>query len=462
MKRSKQKAALEKFAATDAILESISDGVFTVDGEWRVRSFNRAAETITGVPREEAIGRRCDEVFRSSLCGEECALQQTMQTGRPIIGKSAYIVTAEGERIPISISTAVLKDADGKVIGGAEVFRDLSEVDALRQELAGRFHAGDLVSRSPVMQRLFEVLPAIAASPSTVLIQGETGTGKELVARTIHELSPRKDAPFVAVNCGALPDTLLESELFGYKAGAFTGATKNKPGRFALAKGGTLLLDEIGEVSPALQVRLLRVLQERVYEPLGATRSEKADVRVIAATNRDLLALSQEGTFREDLYYRINVVRVELPPLRRRKEDIPLLVEQFIARFNRLQGRDVTDINNEALSLLMAYDWPGNVRELENAIEHAFILCSSGRIGLAHLPETLTGVMRDSSADGGLRTARDALDVQAINAALERTGGNRAAAARELGIHTSTLFRKMRALNIQPPERDGRSRRKTR
>jgi len=462
MKRSKQKAALEKFAATDAILESISDGVFTVDGEWRVRSFNRAAETITGVPREEAIGRRCDEVFRSSLCGEECALQQTMQTGRPIIGKSAYIVTAEGERIPISISTAVLKDADGKVIGGAEVFRDLSEVDALRQELAGRFHAGDLVSRSPVMQRLFEVLPAIAASPSTVLIQGETGTGKELVARTIHELSPRKDAPFVAVNCGALPDTLLESELFGYKAGAFTGATKNKPGRFALAKGGTLLLDEIGEVSPALQVRLLRVLQERVYEPLGATRSEKADVRVIAATNRDLLALSQEGTFREDLYYRINVVRVELPPLRRRKEDIPLLVEQLIARFNRLQGRDVTGINNEALSLLMAYDWPGNVRELENAIEHAFILCSSGRIGLAHLPETLTGATRDSSADGGLRAARDTLDAQAISAALERTGGNRAAAARELGIHTSTLFRKMRALNIQPPERDGRSRRKTR
>jgi transcriptional regulator with PAS, ATPase and Fis domain len=266
----------------------------------------------------------------------------------------------------------------------------------------------------------------------------------------------------VAVNCGALPDTLLESELFGYKAGAFTGATKNKPGRFALAKGGTLLLDEIGEVSPALQVRLLRVLQERVYEPLGATRSEKADVRVIAATNRDLLALSQEGTFREDLYYRINVVRVELPPLRRRKEDIPLLVEQFIARFNRLQGRDVAGINNEALSLLMAYDWPGNVRELENAIEHAFILCSSGRVGLAHLPETLTGATRKSSADGGLRTARDALDVQAINAALERTGGNRAAAARELGIHTSTLFRKMRALNIQPPERDGRSRRKTR
>lgn len=462
MRRKKQSPETKIPTATDAILESISDGVFTVDDGWRVTSFNRAAEKITGVSRREAIGRPCAEVFRSSLCGAECALQKTLKTGRPVIGKSAYIVNADGDRIPISISTAVLKDERGKVIGGAEVFRDLSELDALRQELQGRFRAGDLVSRSPVMQRLFEVLPAIAASPSTVLIQGETGTGKERVARTLHALSPRKGGPFVAVNCGALPDTLLESELFGYKAGAFTGATKNKPGRFALAKGGTLLLDEIGEVSPALQVRLLRVLQERVYEPLGATRSEKADVRVIAATNRDLLALSQEGTFREDLYYRINVVRVELPPLRRRKEDIPLLVEQFIARFNRLQGKDVMGINNEALSLLMAYDWPGNVRELENAIEHAFILCSSGRIGLAHLPETLTGVMRDSSADGGLRTARDALDVQAINAALERTGGNRAAAARELGIHTSTLFRKMRALNIQPPERDGRSRRKTR
>jgi len=216
---------------TRAILESISDGVFTVDAAWRVTSFNRAAETITGVPRKEAIGRRCADVFRSNMCGPECALQTTLKTGRPVIGRSGYIINAEGDRIPISISTAVLKDHAGRVIGGAEVFRDLSEVDALRRELEGRFQVGDLVSRSPVMQRLFEVLPAIAASPSTVLVQGETGTGKELVARTLHTLSPRAQAPFVAVNCGALPDTLLESELFGYKAGAFTGATRNKPGR---------------------------------------------------------------------------------------------------------------------------------------------------------------------------------------------------------------------------------------
>ena len=458
MKRNKQNPEAQKPTATDAIMESISDGVFTVDGEWRVTSFNRAAERITGVSRKEAIGRRCAEVFRSSMCGAECALQKTLKTGRPIIGKSGYIINADGERLPISISTAVLKDADGRVTGGAEVFRDLSEIDALLRELEGRVRVGELVSHSPVMQKLFEVLPAIAASPSTVLIQGETGTGKELMARTLHALSPRKGRPFIAVNCGALPDTLLESELFGYKAGAFTGAVKDKPGRFALAKGGTLFLDEIGEVSPALQVRLLRVLQERVYEPLGSTRSERADVRVIVASNRDLLERCREGAFREDLYYRVNVVRVELPPLRRRKEDIPLLAEQFIARFNRLQHKTVTGIGPEALSLLMAHDWPGNVRELENVIERAFILCGDGRIDLPHLPESLTGtgVARAATDGACLREVRAALDAQAIRAALERAGGNRLAAAKALGVHKTTLFRKVRALGIDLPEQDGR------
>ena len=437
---------------TEAILESISDGVFTVDMEWRVMSFNRAAEKITGVPRREALGRPCAEVFKSSLCGPECALHKTLKTARPIIGKSAYIVNADGERIPISISTAVLKDADGKVTGGAEVFRDLSEIDALRRELEGRVRVGELVSRSPVMQKLFEVLPAIAASPSTVLIQGETGTGKELVARTLHALSPRKDAPFVAVNCGALPDTLLESELFGYKKGAFTGAVKDKSGRFALAKGGTLFLDEIGDVSQALQVRLLRVLQERVYEPLGATRSEKADVRVVVATNRDLQQLCRDGAFREDLYYRINVVRVELPPLRKRKEDIPLLAEQFIARFNRLQNKTVGGLAPEALSLLMAHDWPGNVRELENVIERAFILCGAENIGLQHLPENLTRAKMtrtQAAASGHIKDTRAIAEAQAIRLALERSNGNRQAAARALGIHKTTLFRKIKALGLE-------------
>lgn len=444
----------------EAILESISDGVFTVDMEWCVTSFNRAAEEITGVPRQEAIGRRCSDVFRSSMCGASCALRQTLETGKPVIGKSGYIIDADGNRIPISISTAILRDGEGRVIGGAETFRDLSEVEALRQELEGKFRVGDLVSRSPLMQRVMEVLPAIASSPSTVLILGETGTGKELVARTIHSLSPRNQGPFIAVNCGALPDTLLESELFGYKTGAFTGAHKDKPGRFALAGGGSIFLDEIGEVSPALQVRLLRVLQERTYEPLGATRSEEADVRVIVATNKDLAEEVRRGRFREDLYYRVNVMRVELPPLRRRKEDIPFLVEQFVARFNGLQQKSIQGIAVEALSLLMAYDWPGNIRELENVIERAFILCNEGLIGISHLPGELTAHELTAGVDADVRFAHDILDAQAIRGALERNAFNRLAAARELGIHKTTLFRRIKKLGIPLPEEDGRTRRK--
>lgn len=444
---------------TEAILESISDGVFTVDLDWRITSFNRAAEEITGVPRKEAIGRRCADVFRSSMCEADCALRQTLEKGRPIIGKSGYIIDAAGQRIPISLSTAVLKDSDGAVVGGAETFRDLSDVEVLRRELERKFQIGNLVSRSPLMQKVFEILPAVAASPSTVLILGETGTGKERIARMIHEFSTRKEGPFVAVNCGALPDTLLESELFGYKVGAFTGATRDKPGRFALASGGTLFLDEISEISPALQVRLLRVLQERIYEPLGSIRSEKTDVRILVASNSDLAEKMRDNTFREDLYYRVNVVRVELPPLRRRKEDILLLVEQFIALFNRSRQKSIRGISVEALSLLMAHDWPGNVRELENVIERSFIMCDGDQIGIGHLPDELTA--RSASAGEGrdTKTAHDLLDAQAIRAALKRSAFNRRVAAKELGIHKTTLYRRMRKLGISLPKRDGRGRR---
>ena len=456
MKKQKKTAA-SSLSSTDSILESISDGVFTVDQDWRITSFNRAASKITGIPREEAMGRFCSDVFRSSMCEADCALRKTLRSGKPAIGRSCYIIDSNGRRIPISVSTAVLKDGQGRIAGGAETFRDLTELEELRQELKVRSHVGNLVSLSPVMQKVFEVIPAVAASPSTVLILGETGTGKELVARTIHELSPRKDGPFTAVNCGALPDALLESELFGYKAGAFTGANRDKPGRFALAKGGTLFLDEIGEVSPALQVKLLRVLQDRVYEPLGSVRSEKADVRVIAATNRDLSGLVKKGLFREDLYYRINVVRLELPPLRKRKEDIPSLAEHFITRFNRLQEKAVQGLTSEALSLLMAHDWPGNIRELENAVERAFILCSKGSIGVCHLPEELTVRYCDSTMPSSMRSARDTLEALTIRKALERNKGSRIAAARELGIHKSTLFRKIRKLGVSRAGKEGPS-----
>lgn len=457
MNRHTRKAGLPP-DSTQTILESISDGVFTVDHDWCVTSFNRAAEEITGIPRDEAIGRRCCEVFRASMCETDCAMRKTMDSGQQIVNKSAYIVDANGRRIPISVSTALLRDAAGGIIGGVETFRDLSLVEELRKEIEQRYEIGDMVSRSSAMRKLFDVLPQVAASDSTVVIEGETGTGKELLARAIHSLSPRKDKPFVAVNCGALPDTLLESELFGYKAGAFTGADGDKLGRFAMAEGGTLFLDEIGDVSPALQVRLLRVLQERVYEPLGATKSVKSNVRVITASNKNLADQVKLGEFRQDLYYRINVVRLELPPLRSRKEDIPLLIEHFIQRFNRLQGRAVTGVTHDTLALLMAHDYPGNVRELENIIEHAFVLCQDTVVGSRCLPESVAA--RHSPTPSHPRVSYDsavqAAEAQAILETLERCGGNRNEAAKVLGMHKSTFFRKVRALGIALPAQDGR------
>jgi PAS domain S-box-containing protein len=446
--------------STGIILESISDGVFTVDRDWRITSFNRAAEAITGISREEAIGKPCPDVFRASMCEVDCALRHTLETGIPVINRSAFIIDAEGRRIPVSVSTALLRDEQGNVIGGAETFRDLSLVEELRRELQGRFQVGDLVSRSPLMRRIFDVLPQIGESESTVLIQGETGTGKELLARALHSLSRRHDKPFIAVSCGALPDTLLESELFGYKAGAFTGAARDKPGRFSLADGGTLFLDEIGEISPALQVRLLRALQERTFEPLGGTRSVRVDVRVIVATNRDLAAQVKKGAFRQDLFYRINVVRLAMPPLRKRKEDIPLLVDHFVARGNRVQGKSLPGVSPEALSFLMAHDYPGNIRELENIIEHAFVLCAEGQIELRHLPEDFISHVPAKRKRGVMEDTVREVESQTIREALRRNGYNRLAAARELGIHKSTLFRKMKALGIPLPEEDGRSTRR--
>ena len=442
----------------EIILESISDGVFTVDHQWRITTFNRAAETITGIGRAEAIGRRCSEVFRASMCEADCALRRTMESGTPIVNCSAYIIDAKGRRIPISVSTALLRDARGRTVGGVETFRDLSLIEELRKQLEGRYELGDMVSRSASMRRIFEILPQVAASDSTVLIQGETGTGKEVLARAIHTQSSRGAKPFVAVNCGALPEHLLESELFGYVKGAFTGADKDKPGRFALADGGTLLLDEIGDLSPALQVKLLRVLQERTYEPLGSTKTLKTNARILTATNRDLAGLVKTGEFRQDLFYRINVIRLDLPPLRRRKEDIPALVERFVQRLNLRQARTVRGISPQAMALLMAHDYPGNIRELENVIEHAFILCLGEQIEPCHLPEALTG--RPVEATLPKSSSLTIMEAQVIRDTLTQNGNNRLATARALRMHKSTLFRKIKALGIELPPEDGRSTRR--
>jgi len=423
--------------------------VFTVDLDWRVTFFNQAAAEIIGVPAAEALGRPCCEVFRASVCESACVLRHTLEIGKPVVNRAIAILRADGREIPISVSTALLKNEFGEIIGGVETFRDLSLVEELRREIRRQYRLQDILSKSPLMQKIFSLLPEIAHSDSTVLIQGESGTGKELVARALHNLSQRAKAPFVAVNCGALPDTLLESELFGHTAGAFTDARKDRLGRFALAEKGTLFLDEIGDISPALQVRLLRVLEERTYMPLGSSRSMKADVRIITATHKDLARFVEDGTFRTDLYYRINVVKIKLPRLAARKEDIPLLAEHFIERFNKLKGKKILGLSHEVLAIFMRHEWPGNIRELENAIEHAFILCPSGLIQPQHLPEHLQPENQSGLILTGLTL--EEIEKKALWEALERNQWRRLATARELGVDKSTLRRKINHYRINPP-----------
>jgi PAS domain S-box-containing protein len=440
------------------ILDSISSGVIAVDEQGRITSLNRAAERLTGWSHDAVLGRPCAELLGIDRDDDVCLLAETRRTGRSTVDQPSCIRDRGGRRLAVSVSTAALRDPDERVVGAVATLRALSTAEPPSEPPLAKRAVDYIIGRSPAMEQLFQLVPQFAQSSSTILIEGASGTGKELFARALHDLSPRCDRPFVAVNCGALPDTLLESELFGYKAGAFTDARQDKPGRFALADGGTIFLDEVGDVSPAMQIKLLRVLQERVFEPLGSVESVKVDVRVIAATNQDLGELVHNGGFREDLYYRINIVRLPLPPLRERREDIPLLVEHFVEKFNRLQGKRVADVADDVLAILMSHDFPGNIRELENILEYAFVLCRGGRIEPEHLPPSLreqpplTGAGRRKAL-----TLRD-LETLHIRDALRRCHGNRAAAARELGIDPSTLFRKLKTLRIQVAEGDGRKR----
>ena len=436
------------------ILDSINEGVFTVDLDWRITTFNKAAEIITGVEKRDAIGSLCCDVFRTNVCESDCALRKTLEKGVSVLNATAHIINPEGERIPIRLSTAILKDDEGEIIGGVETFQDLRQIEELRKELQSRYTFEDIVGRSAAMKQLFEILPQIAKSSTTVLIEGNSGTGKELFARAIHNLSPRKNKPFIAINCAALPDSLLESELFGHKAGAFTDAKKDKKGRFALAHGGTIFLDEIGDVSPAMQVRLLRVLQERVIEPLGGITPVPIDVRVITATNKNLKELVKEEAFREDLYYRVRVIHLALPSLGERREDIPLLCEHLIAKFNSLQDRSIAGLSDEVLSVLMEHNYPGNVRELENIIEHAFVLCRGELIEVNHLPLELRPTTKAQTTTQAMTL--DAIEKLFITETLQRRKGNRKQAALDLGINASTLYRKIKSLDIETPDADGR------
>jgi len=432
------------------ILNSIADGVFTTDNEGKITFINKAGEEITGFPSKEAIGHYCFDVFRADICQTRCALKETLKTKKEITNLPVTILNKEGRKIPISISTAVLKDERGQIIGGVETFRDLSAIEELKKELAEKYTIGDIISKNHLIHDIFHILPHVAESDSTVLIQGASGTGKELFAKAIHHLSRRKEKPFIKVNCGALPDTLLESELFGYVKGAFTDAKKDKPGRLALAHGGTLFLDEVGDMSPSLQVKLLRALQEKEFEPLGSTSSRTTDVRIIAATNKDLSRLMEEGKFREDLFYRLHVVKIELPLLSQRKEDLPLLIDHFIKKLNAKMGKQITGVSEQVLRVLLQYDYPGNVRELENILEHAFVLCRGSLIDLDCLPKKIAGgpMGMALSVSSDEKNPLQQAEASAIEHALKKYGGDRTKAARELEVARTTLWRKMKKYRL--------------
>ncbi len=448
------------------IFDAINDGVFTVDDDFRITSFNAAAENIVGISREQAIGRKCHEVFRASICQQGCVMRRTLEDEKPARDIQIDILNIKMEGVPILVSTAVLKDTNGRLVGGVEVFRDVSDVESLRNELNGKHRFKEIVGKSDAMKDVFALIPQVAETNASVFIGGESGTGKELVAQAIHDLSPRKDKPFIRVNCGALPDSLLESELFGYARGAFTGANHNKPGRFQQADGGTLFLDEVGDISPASQVKLLRALEEGEIQPLGSTKTVRVDVRLVTATNRNLPHLVNEEKFRDDLYYRIKVIPIEMPRLADRRKDIPLLVQHFLKALAARTGKPKPTISGAAMRALYDYDYPGNVRELKNVMERAFILCSSNTIELKNLPIEIshsgssrsqgTVARRTRPSDEkiarmGARSSRRREGVpakQRLLSILETHGWNRTAVAKDLGIGRTTLWRRMKELGL--------------
>jgi len=437
------------------ILNSISDGVFTIDGDKRITSFNRAAEQITGVLASKAIGKKCYEVFHSDICETGCLLEKTMRTGIEAIDIPVHIINNSDETIPISVSTSILRDDDGKILGAVETFRDLSALEHLRKELKQNYTFQDIISKSPIIHKIFAILPDVAESESTVIIQGPSGSGKELLARAVHNLSPRSNYPYVIINCGTLPPQLFESELFGYIKGAFTDAKRDKPGKLVSADKGTVFFDEISELPFSTQVKLLRLVQNREFEPLGSNKTISIDIRIVAASNKDLKDLVAQGRFRDDLYFRLAVVKFELPALKERREDIPYLVEHFIHRFNAKRGKNILSVSPEVMNILMRHDFSGNIRELENIIEYSFVVCHGKIIEAEHLPReltNLTGKTRPETPELHRFSVQD--ERKLIVDTLHRHRGRKGSVSRELGIHRTTLWRKIRQLKIRPEEYD--------
>jgi two-component system, NtrC family, response regulator HydG len=446
------------------IIDTMADGVFTLDKDGRVTSWNRSMEHISGYTADEAMSKTC-QILKCSRCfGKKCPSGirscQILKEGKSE-AKECILTHKAGHHVPVIKNARVVRDENQQIIGVVETVTDLSEITRARQEadealirLGEKHRLDNLIGKSHEMQKVFAAINAAAASDATILIMGESGTGKELVAGAIHQRSMRKTSPLIAVNCSALTESLLESELFGHVKGAFTGATNNRTGRFEEADGGTVFLDEIGEISPYIQVKLLRVLQEREIERVGDSKTRKVNIRIMAATNRDLYRRVQEGHFRDDLYYRLKVFPIVLPPIRKRKDDIPLLTRHFIARQNRKTGKDIKGISHYAMRVFMDHSWPGNVRELENAIEHAFVLCNRDQIEISDLPLEIRQP-RDECRPGAIagadakkaRIGKD-LSKEDLMELLETSHWNKAEAARRLGVSRTAVWKYMKKWEI--------------
>jgi PAS domain S-box-containing protein len=444
-----------------SLLDLLDEGIVVHDEHRRIRLVNRVVEEVTGVPREAILGRDCHEVFPpSGLCGAACPFRGAGDQRNERREHEAVFTRPDGAVRRISIKSTPM-EINQRARGVLAVVRDLTEVEDLRWQLDKRREFHGLVGKSEAIGEVFETIRAVGPSDYPVLISGESGTGKELVAGAIHRESRRRAGPFVPVNCGALPENILESELFGHVRGAFTGAIRDKKGRFELADGGTIFLDEVGELPLHLQVNLLRVIQEKTFERVGGERTMRVDVRIVAATNRDLRQMIAQGTFREDLFYRLCVVPVELPPLRDRREDIPIIARSILAKVSKEAGKRIEEIDDEAMSLLMRHAWPGNVRELINAIQFASVRCRGKTMKADDLPfEMRSGgsdrasrvPMPDRGITGPLAyegpaagrppgRGRGRLSPEAVRGALAATGGNRMKAAALLGVGRATLYR---------------------
>jgi PAS domain S-box-containing protein len=432
------------------ILDSMGLGVITLTRSGHILSFNTGAERMTGYRREEVIGKPCRDILRSNLCQAGCGLEKILHDGEPLSEIDGEIQSKDGTVVPVKIAFTLFRDDEGKTLGAVGIFEDRSLIQHLEKKAYQRFTCGDIVSQDPRMLRIFDLLPIVAARDVTVLIQGPTGCGKDLVAKVIHEQSQRAKGPFIKVNCAAIPENLLESEMFGYVRGAFTGAQHDKPGLFQLADRGTIFLDEIGDLPLALQAKLLQVLEDKEFYPLGAKKTVKVDVRILAATNQDLEGMIRERKFREDLFYRLNVIRLELPPLRERVQDIPLLINHFLKQSNLERGKSIQRFDPPALGLLLEYPYPGNIRELENIIEHACLICQGEIIKVEHLP-----LYVQARRHGGEWLSARALHPPAdestlIRETLSAQHWNRQATAQILHMDRTTLWRKMKRYNLKP------------